>query len=404
MDRLKSAWAWVRRSPMRTASVGGAAIAAIGAGAVFAVVVNEMRAPTTAGDAVPASTLPSTIPTTPGPTLVPMPAEEPTPTASLDPTAAPPTPAPTVLSTPPPVATARPTPSGGHGGVGGGGSELVYDINGTWERLPDMPGGDDFRVSDSVLLPDGRIVVFRWDYGYEDPDWPEVVIYDPDARAWTPVEFDGDRPGIGTDQPFALAGDGQLYTHDYVIDISSEPWRVSPFLLVRESDVWAGMTLAAGPDGRVYRRADDTGSGRTQLIAYDPATDSFERGTVVTGAYDILRSSGDDLVLVGGAPGFRLITYDPAHDAWSPPVPVTPELPFGGRMLHAAVAGDRDVYTPGPFSDVPQLWAISLDDGSLRSMSVPDDALDWSVDLLWDGGGRLYVFGTDRAWVFTPAS
>jgi hypothetical protein len=37
MNRLKSAWAWVRRPPMCTASVGGAAIAAIGAGAVLRV-------------------------------------------------------------------------------------------------------------------------------------------------------------------------------------------------------------------------------------------------------------------------------------------------------------------------------------------------------------------------------
>ncbi len=407
MSRLKSAWAWMRRSPMRMASVGGAAIAAIGAGAVVAVVVNEMRAPTTAGDAVPASALPTTVASTPGPTLVPMPADEPTPTATLDPTAAPPTPAPTALSTPPPPhATPQPTSPGGYGGAwdGGAGVEPVYDITGTWERLPDMPGGDDFHVSDSVLLPDGRIVVFRWDYGYPDPDWPEFLIYDPARRSWTPVEFDGDHPGIGTDQPFVLAGDGRIYTHHYTIDISTEPWQVAPFLIIRETDVWAGMPLATGPDGRVYRPADDTGVGRTQLIAYDPISDVFERSSFVSGGYDVLRADGDDLVLVGGdGPTISLITYDPARDAWSTPLPITPEVPFG-RMLHGAVVGDRTVYLPGAFSDAPQLWAVSLDDGSLRSVSVPDDMLDWWIDLLWDGAGRLYAFGTDRGWVFTPGS
>jgi hypothetical protein len=401
MNRLKGAWAWVRRSPLRMASVGGAALAAVGAGALFAVVVNDMRAPTTAGEAVPASALPSTVPTTPGPTLVPMPAEEPTPAASLDPTAAPPTPAPTALSTLPPLATQRPTPSGGYGGVGGGGAAPGYDITGTWQRLPDMPGGDDFHVSDSVLLPDGRIVVFRWDYGHEDPDWPEVVIYDPDARTWAPVEFDGDHPGIGTEQTFALAGDGRLYTHDYVIDISSEPWRVIPFLLVRESDVWAGSTLAAGPDGRVYRRADDSGSGRTQLIGYDPEADAFERHSSVTGRYEIVHAGGDRLVLFESVSWSGLITYDPAEDAWSTPIPVdTGAL----SAHHAAVSPDGHVYIPGFYPEVPRLLAVALDDGTVRSVSVPDDVLDWSVDLLWDAEGRLYVFGTDRAWVFTPGS
>lgn len=393
MHRLHSLIDWIRRSPLRAGLTAAAVIAAIGAGVAFGIVANGLRDTGGVG-AAPTDTPPPSLdatepasPTAEATDPAPSPTQEPSATAvPAD------QPSPTVAST----ATPASTPTDGFGGM----PMPDPDITGTWATLAPMPGGADFMVADSLWLPDGRIAVFRWDYGSEDPSEPEVLAYHPATDAWEVVGFDGPRPFIGTAQPFALGGDDRIYTFEERIDPSAEPWRSEPFELIRETDVWAGTGLAAAGDGRIYRRADDVCCGRTELIAYDPISETFERTSSVEGRWDLPYAAPDgSLVLLGTHAGERaLITYDPVADAWGRATAVPGWL----AEWHAAIDADGRAYLPVSDSSVPQLYAIDIDDGTPLTVATPDAAATWDVDLLWDPDGRLFVFGREEAWVFTP--
>ena len=114
-------------------------------------------------------------------------------------------------------------------------------LTGTWEELAAIPG-EDGAASSVVVLADGRIALFRWTV----PDSEAMVIYDPALDAWEVPTFDGQLPGVGTDQAFVLGVDDRVYTHDYRLAVEGDTWRREPFQLVRETDTWAGMPLASG--------------------------------------------------------------------------------------------------------------------------------------------------------------
>ncbi len=288
------------------------------------------------------------------------------------------------------------TPESGLGGIPG----PTYDVTGTWEALPAMPGGAQFLTADALFLPDGRVVVFRWDRGGQPSR--DVLVYDPDTDEWSIPTVDGDLPTIGTDQAFALGSDGLIYSHESMIDPTSDPWTVTPFDMVREGDTWAGSNLAADADGHIQRPADDTSSARTELISYDPATDTFARSSDVEGNFDTVIGGGDSLVLVGFLDGdASAIEYAPATDAWSGPHPIrNGDL----RFDHGAVANDGEIYVPGFDPDAPELWRFSLNDDTWSSVEVPTDGYSGTVELVLGPDGRLYAFGTEDAWAFTPDS
>ena len=387
MDRIRSFIDWVRRSPARSIVAGVAAVGAVLGGAAFAIALSNAGGRPTADAGVSQSQFategsqsPSAVPSS-------TPMSSPSPTASPTPTAA---------ASQPATPTPTPTPETGIGGIPG----PTYDVTGTWESLPTMPGGPQFLTADALFLPDGRIVVFRWDRGGEPNR--DMLVYDPNADEWSVPRFDGELPTIGTDQAFALGSDGLVYSHEYMIDPTSDPWTVTPFQMVRESDIWAGTNLAADADGHIQRPADDTTSARTQLVAYDPATDTFERSSDVAGNFDTIVGGRDSLVLFGALDGdASAIEYAPATDAWSGPHPIpNGDLPFH----HGAVAGDGEIYVPGLYPDAPELWRLSLNDDSWSYVEVPEDGYSGGVELLWEADGRLYAFGRDDAWVFTPNS
>ena len=126
-----------------------------------------------------------------------------------------------------------------------------------------MPGGAQFLTADALVLPDGRIVVFRWDRGGQPNR--DVLVYDPDRDEWSVPTFDRELPTIGTDQAFALGSDGMIYSHESMIDPTSDPWTVTPFDMVRESDIWAGTNLAA-----VAFDLDDLDALKAMLSAMPP--------------------------------------------------------------------------------------------------------------------------------------
>lgn len=405
MNRIRDVLASITRSPSRSPVVGLTGLAAVVGGALIAGAVTGAREGGQASDASPSlsaivaaasstAITPSATPTPSASSLSPTPSPSQSSSPSHMPEASPVPATPVSVATPAPMPT--PTTHQGFGGLPG----QTVDITGRWETLAAMPGGSDFQTSDSLVLPDGRIVVFRWDWGQEDESWPEVVIYDIQADAWEPAGFLDDRPLVGTDSSFALASDGRIYSLDRVIEIDGPEWDVAPFHMARETEVWAGMILAAGSDGRIYRRADDAGSSRTELVAYDPDTDAFERTSSVAGSYGSILSGDDTLTLFGAADsGSAIISYDPATDAWSS----TSDIEVRDIATnHAAMGPDGLVYVPGFYPDSPILWAISPEDGRALLVEMPAGVDEWAVDLLWAEDDRLYAFGRDQVWAFTP--
>ena len=385
---IESILATLRADRRRAALVAGVGVAAVVAGILLAAVVLGARdRPTAGSDPSTAAT-----PTATGASASPRPSAslsgDPTPTAS------PPT---TPLPSLSPTATKTPSsPSGGEApAVGGPGSS--YGVTGRWERLADMPGAGTQAPADSLLLGDDRIVVFRWDQGpYESGEEIDrsgaVVIYDPAAGAWEMATFSGEAPFIGTDQPFVLGNDGRIWSTDSVIDPRGEVWTSEPFRMVRETDVWSGWRLAAGPDGRIYRAADLC-CDPTQLVIYDPLTDAFSRSSSGPGASGIIISTPDRL-LVGH---LGVTEYDPLTDTWGDHHQIDLASVSSSKMVWAP---EDHVYVNA--FDSPSLWRFSLVDDSWAPVQVPAELDETGYELLWGSDDRLYVFGGDRAWAFTP--
>jgi hypothetical protein len=374
------------------AAVAGVFVAAIAAGVAFGVVIGGNDPAT--GSAPTTSPSPSTLGSAPesGPPSA-SPSPSPSPSASADATPQETAGASEVENATP---AATPSPEGEYGGATGD----LFDITGEWDRIAQMPGGSEFRTSDSVILPDSRLAVFRHNSGSGGLTDPQsVLVYDRDQDTWETMEFPGERPSIATDQYLALGVDERIYSFNWIIDPSGGRWVVEPFVLNQESVEWSGSSLAVGGDGRLYRRARDTGSKLTELIAYDSQTDTFERSSEIRGQFDLAYSRPDgDLVLFGWAGESAMVMYDPETDDWSDPVGVSDAI----APWRAEVGFDGMVYVPGYHYLVPQLWAIDLDDGEMRSVELPDGVTEWEPNLLATPDNHLFAFSPDGAWIFTP--
>ena len=403
VNQLSRTWTWIRSDPRRTAAAGAAAVAAVAAGVAMGVLVANIRPDAPIGSAPSASpTVSVRASQSASPSVPTSGAPSPSPDASPSASTTPPAESPDASATPAVTAAPTPTPPEGIGGVTD--PEPEDTLEGTWERLADMPDGDGYETADSLVLPDGRIAVFRWQTDIPTPESAVVAIYDPQADAWTPVTFDDDVPAVGTDQSFVLGNDERIYTYDYRIRIDGDAWSTEPFELVRETETWAGMSLASGSDGRIYRVADDTGPERTELVIFDPGTETFERSAEVDGKYAWIVAVGDRLAAFGydGDHEGAVIFYDAQADGWSEPQ----RIDYGTLDMYSLAADpDGFLYGPGWNSSSPSLWAFDVDDGSAMTVELPDDldADSWSVDLVWHDDA-LYAFGRGEAWRFTPES
>ncbi len=385
----------MRGSPRRMAGVGSVMVLAVIAGVAFGVVVTGESNPTT-GSTSSMSPQPST-----SASPVASSTESTAPSASAEesgtseatgtPQA---TPLDTAAATGTPAATAGPATSEG-GAVGGG-----FDITGEWDRLAPMPGATSMWTVDTVELPDGRIAVFRRDSGSDWSSDEDVVVYDRERDTWDVVTFTGARPRISSEDAFAVGVDGRLYTFNAIVEISGSSWTSEPIDLVPEWDDWSGSSLAAGGDGRIYRRARDT--RQTELIAYDPATETFGRTASTRGRFDLVFGTPDgNLALFGYADGeVAIVTYDIETESWSSPVG---NLGDDLDRWHVAVGSDRRAYLSSFDADAPELWAISLDDGTMHSVELPPAATGWAVDMVWTRDKHLFAFGRGgEAWRFSP--
>jgi hypothetical protein len=378
---------WIRmvtvlgRSPARWAAIGSAAAAAIVFGAVVGLNISQPVDPLVAG----ASPTPLPPPTETA-TATPLPVAQPPATPSPAPTVDEPTPSEQPLPTAEP-AHASPTPTPDEGGWGAaGGDDSGYDITGTWEPLPAMPNPADPGISHALVLPDGRIVAFRW------AGRPAVITLAPDADHWEAVQVaEGQRISLGTDQTYALAADGRIYTHDMIIDPRQEAWTTEPFRLVLETDTWAGIPIVSGPDGRIYRPADDVGRG-TQLVIYDALSGEFSR-SAITAESGILVAGADRLFLIGS----RVSSYDFMADTWRIESDTAPPP---GWSRSAAFGPDGRIYVH-PW-DADAVWAWDPSNGAWMSVEPPDMPSAWSPVLLTGRDGRLYALYPGTSYVFAP--
>ena len=79
-------------------------------------------------------------------------------------------------------------------------------INGTWTKLPSMPGGYDPLYFASAILPDGRMIVEGGEYLGGNPVWTNKgAIYNPVTNKWRSVAPPGGWTNIGDAQSDLLA-------------------------------------------------------------------------------------------------------------------------------------------------------------------------------------------------------
>lgn len=395
MERIRGGWEWVRRSPTRTLAAGVVALAAVFVGLLFVVVLGGRDVGSGVGSARSAEPSASSLATASvDPTRDPSPSPEPSASEgrSAEPTAG------GGSATPEPKASAtQAPPSDGFGGI-----PAPSEVAGEWEQLADLPGSG-LSTADAIVLPDGRVTVFRWDSGRSDPETYEVVVYDSESDSWEVVTFATDRPEIGTESSFALGSDGRVYSHTQRIDISGTPWTVESFDLVREGEQWAGTNLSVGADELIYRRADDTGSARTELIAFDAATETFTR-TAPTSVYGSVAHGGPDGIVLFASVGGQsaIAVYDTDADAWGPiiasPIPLESLDAVSG-----AVDADGRVWVMAS-EGASLLYVLQPEGGTVESLSFPGETSIWGVELVWTDDGMLYAIGDEEAWVFTPGT
>ena len=365
----------IRSRPLPWAIGFGVALAAIASGALMAAVISG--GPRGTGQA--ASDEPTVSASASG-------SEEPSPSPTSTPEATPsPSPTPTPGAVPP---SPTPTPEEGFGGA----PAPSWDIEGTWTALPAMPDAYAYALSDVLVLRDGTLVVFRWQ---QDPgvDGAQVLRYDEDRAAWVAVATE---PLLtGTDEPWAQAADGRIYTFETLIDPSTTPWSVDPFQLISISEPWAGQGLDAGSDGRIYLALPIPGA---QLQIYDPVLDRRETTSKTNEAVGrcVLRALDHRVVAIDQI-GFAF--YDPTSDSWSDVV----EAPGGDVDCFSAGYGpDERLYvTSFTFGGDIQAWDEST--GAWSSVEPPPDPQEFFHPRFVTGpDGRLWAIEPHGSFAFTP--
>ena len=281
-DPVRRFIATLRARPRVALATAATAIAAIATGSVLAMALGQRGvagAPSASDIATPSATPASSLPS-PSPTA--------TPPSSPTPTAAQPSEAPTAS----PVTTPSATP------------EPVADSH--WAALPPMPDAEAWLVDDALMLDDGRLVVFRSPYMSRGA-YMAISIGEGDTE-WT-VELPGTSFTDDITQRWAQAGDGRIYSHQWVIDPTVTPWTVEPFLIDGEV---VDAAVATGPGGNLYFNVPDG----SHLVAVDPATgmaSPTSENTVITDVFNLV--AWQDRIYATSIS--EIAAYDPATDTWA---------------------------------------------------------------------------------------
>ena len=382
----------IRTRPMPWAIGAGVGLSAVLAGGLAAAAISSGRQAT--GDArstSPTVSASASASTSASEQPSPSPIAAATATATASPTASA-TPAPTPLGTP--LATPTATPANGLGGA----TPPAWDIEGTWTALPPLPDPYWYAISDVLYLEDGSLIVFRSEFR-PGAEGASPVRYDEDRRAWVPVAIEETQAGP---QSFAMAADGRIYTFDEVVDPSTNPWQVDPFL-AHPDEAWAGTGLDAGADGRIYLTT--LSLSQVTFEIYDALRDERETSASIHQPIGrcVVQAPGDEVIAMGDD---RFAFYDTASDSWSD-VTNTP----GEQHCHSAGFGpDGRLYMDSMMWPV-DIHAYDRQTGTWLSVEPPPTWISTPLPepdeviqprFFTGPDGRLWALSQTESFAFTP--
>ena len=292
--------------------------------------------------------------------------------------------------------------SGGDGDEPPAAAAPTHQLTGTWEPIQPPPGGR--RITDAVLLPDGRIAVLHHEFFEDDVDESPVVgclsVYTPTTQTWEQPELDWPRefPTCFSFQDFFVrAPNGLLYSANGVA-VDPATWNV-------ESGPWPNEygffnSIGATLTGEVYVTVMINDETRLH-----PIDESGELGTpaAIKDFYDFIVGGPSATVFIGLDPADgtadQFIGYDPVSDAWQVQTPA-PEPMRWTRAQHGPAGW---IYAPASANEVRAVYARNPTDGSWLSVPLPSGfQADWDPFFVDGGDGRLYVFDSHQSYVFTP--
>jgi hypothetical protein len=301
-------------------------------------------------------------------------------------------------------------------------------VNGTWSRLPSLPGyyGPDYYAS--ALLPDGRLAIAGGEYNNGALAYSNLgAVYDPVTNAWKMIPppnggagawYDiGDAPSeVLADGRWVVGGSGTK--DDAILDPSTLTWTTTGAPGKTLNNGEAGFTLL--PSGRVLSVDVATPACTTRSTEIlDPATLAWSSagstpaplvacGTVSEIGPQLLMYDGK--VFVEGATNATAL-YDVASGTWSP----GPDFPDvdgeqqGAYDAGAALLPDGKVLSASRSSDDATIGPshFFLFDGTSLAQ-LPDDATSTSGGLffmlLLPTGQVLVAIGTSLQVFTDPGS
>jgi hypothetical protein len=293
--------------------------------------------------------------------------------------------------------------TGGDGDEPPAAAAPTHQLTGTWEPIPPPPGGR--RITDAVLLPDGRIAVMHHEFFEDDVDESPVVgclsVYTPTTQTWEQPELDWPRawPQCFSFQDFFVrAPNGLLYSANGVA-VDPATWTV-------ESGPWPNEygffnSIGATLSGEVY--VPVMINDETRLHPIDVESGELGTPAAIKDFYDFIVGGPSAMVFIGHDAGDgkddQFISYDPVSDAWQVETPAPERM----RWTRAQHGPGGWMYAPASGNEVRAVYARNPSDGSWLSVPLPSGfQADWGPFFVDGGDGRLYVFDSHQSYVFTP--
>jgi hypothetical protein len=186
-------------------------------------------------------------------------------------------------------------------------------VDGTWSKLPSMPGGYDPLYFSSAILPSGRMIVEGGEYLGGTPAWTNKgAIYNPVTNRWQKVSPPPGWTNIGDAQADVLANDTYIQSQACQDCLSPNPILTSDAALFNETgDNW--LTIPASgkndptdeeawsllPSGQLLT-VDTWLTPTTELFTPRSLSWSFAGNTVKSPINTPAAETGPQVVMPGG--------------------------------------------------------------------------------------------------------
>ena len=316
-------------------------------------------------------------------------------------------------------------------------------VNGTWSRMPSMPGGYDPLYFSSAILPDGKMIVEGGEYLGGNPVWTNRgAIYNPVTNSWKKVAPPAGWTNIGDAQSDVLANGTYMQAQACSQCTSSTPLSSIQFALFNTTgDTWLIPPAVVGkndPNDEEGWTLEPSGQLLTVDTWLPPTTELFTPSTLAWSfAGNTPRSPvnspsaeigpqaempGGNVFVVGAGTGpenpapcttsspAATALYNDAAGQWvsSPPIPTIDGMQYDSADGPAATLPDGNVL----FDVSPCVYnapiAFDLYNAATNTISsvpnVPgaaDDSTYYTRLLDLPNGQVLFNDGTSRLQVYT---